>query len=196
MATDYPLADYLLVLEPPPALDQTIRAVKKHFAETYECPQAAYSKAHITLLRFTQYIQTEARLLHRMEQLIRTFAAFPITLSGFGSFPTHTIFIQVETRNDIVALVKGLRPIQSMLKLDQEHKPHYITEPHLSIARKLLPWQYEKGWLELSHTDFTGRFMAKQVLLLRKKTGDRHYETIRRFQLEGIRQLVEQTALF
>ena len=69
-------------------------------------------------------------------------------------------------------------------------------DPHLTIARKLLPWQYEKGWLEYSNNQFTGKFMADHVLLMRKQVGAKKYEIVKRFKLLGQKQTIEQSSLF
>jgi hypothetical protein len=58
------------------------------------------------------------------------------------------------------------------MKLDKEHKPYFVEEPNLLIARNLLPWQYEKAWLEYSNKHFTGRFIADGMLLLRRRHND------------------------
>ncbi len=57
---------------------------------------------------------------------------------------------------------------QRLMKLNDENKPHFILEPYITIARKLQPWQYEKGWLEYSNRNFTGRFIADGMLLLKR----------------------------
>lgn len=190
------LSEYLLVLEPNEALQQKVLQLKQHFAATYDCPTAVYIKPYITLLSCLQYTMAESRWLPRLERIIASTDPFMVELSDFGSFPTHTIFIQVKTKNPIIDLVKSLRPLQSMIKTDKDHKPHFIMDPHLTIARKLLPWQYEKGWLEYSNSQFTGKFMADHVLLMRKQMDTKKYEVIKRFKLLGQKQTIEQSSLF
>ncbi len=81
--------------------------------------------------------------------------AFKLELKDYGSFPSHTIYINVLSKIPVQTLVKDIRSeTQRLMKLDDDNKPHFITEPHLTIARKLLPWQYEKGWLEYSNRQF------------------------------------------
>ncbi len=189
-------SEYLLVLAPHEALQQQVLQLKKHFADKYDCPTAVYSKPHITLLNCLQYTMAETRWIPRLERIIASADPFMVELSDFGSFPTHTIFIQVKTKNPIIELVKSLRPLQPMIKIDKEHKPHFIMDPHMTIARKLLPWQYEKGWLEYSNSQFTGRFMADHVLLMRKQMDAKKYEVIKRFKLLGQKQIIEQSSLF
>jgi len=194
---DCPVSDYLLVLEPHEALRATIMALKQSFAERYEYPSAVHSKPHITLLRFMQFNMLESRIVQRLDTLIKENPSFVVELENFGSFPTHTIYIEVKTKTQITELVRSLRPVQRLLKFDAEHKPHFITEPHLTVARKLLPWQYEKGWLEFSNSHFSGRFMAQHVLLLRKEAGTKKYELVKRFELLNVKRVEpKQASLF
>lgn len=69
-------------------------------------------------------------------------------------------------------------------------------EPHLTIARKLQPWQYEKGWLEFSHKYFTGRFIADAMLLLKRPVGEMKYEIVKRFEFQNLPVSTKQGDLF
>jgi 2'-5' RNA ligase len=194
--SSYAIAEYLLVIEPHEALRSEIMSVKKHFSETYDCPSAVTGKPNITLVRFQQYEMIEQRIVHRLQLIATAHASFVVELHDFGSFPTHSIYINVTTKTQITELVKALRPIQQLLKIDKDRKAHFITEPFINVARKLLPWQYEKGWLELSHTHFSGRFVADHFLLLKKKEGERKYEVIRKFKMINVQVSSQQGELF
>ena len=194
--SSYATAQYLLVIEPHEALCNEISQVKKHFAETYDCAAAAIGKPNITLVRFEQYEMMEQRILRRLQSLTAEQNSFVVELHDFGSLPTHSIYINVTTQTQIIELVKSFRPIQHLLKIDKERKPHFITDPHITIARKLLPWQYEKGWLELSHTHFSGRFVVDHLLLLRKREGETRYSLMRKFGLMNEKIMSVQTELF
>ena len=93
-------------------------------------------------------------------------------------------------------IVKELKASQKLMKLDDENKPHFLTEPNIGIARKLLPWQYEKGWLEYSHRHFTGRFIADAMLLLKRPAGELKYEIVKRFDFENLPVGTKQGDLF
>lgn len=189
--------DYLLIIQPSDDVKAKVNALKRAFAEAYECPQALHSKPHITLLRFMQYGMNERNIIHKMQVYINRHSSFLVSLSNFGSFPTHTIYINVETKNKIVDVVKSLKPVQSFLKYDKEHKPHFITTPHLTLARKLQPWQYEKGWLEYSNTHFTASFMVNNILLLKRNIEQKHYTLAATFELMGKKEMIgKQVSLF
>ncbi|GAC1528173.1 MAG: hypothetical protein NVS3B15_05720 [Sediminibacterium sp.] len=196
LSEQYTIGEYLLVLEPHEALRNSIMDLKKQFAEGYDCPSAAFGQPHITLVKFQQYEILEARIVHRLKMITRARHSFIVELNDFGSFPAHTIYINVSTKVQIGELVKEIRQMQRLMKMNKEYKPHFMMEPHLSIARKLLPWQYEKGWLAYTNSHFNGRFQAGHVLLLRKRMGEMRYQQVQRFELMNVKSGVRQAVLF
>ena len=126
--------------------------------------------------------------------------AFPpikIELKDFGSFPSHTIFINVASKVGITELVRKIREdSQRLMKLDSENKPHFITDGHITIARKLKPWQYEQGWQEYSNRHFTGRFIANKMILLRKREEDYKFTAIQHFEFQNLPIETKQGQLF
>jgi 2'-5' RNA ligase len=191
------LNEYSLVIQPNDDTSEKINAIKKSFAKNYECPQAFHSKPHITLLKFTQCGINEQNIVGKIKQIVQQNPPIQIKINGFGSLPTHTIYANVETKNSFVEMGKSLKPIQSFLKLDKENKPHFITEPYIIIARKLLPWQFEKAWLEYSNTHFTKGFIVNDVVLLKRPTTDKGFSVAARFELLNKQRIVvEQASLF
>ena len=82
------------------------------------------------------------------------------------------------------------------MKMDKESKPHFLDEPHFAIARKLVPWQYERAWLEYSQRHFTGRFIADAMLLLKRREGDKAYQIAQRFEFMNLPVTTKQGELF
>ena len=78
----------------------------------------------------------------------------------------------------------------------KEQKPHFMENAHLSVARQLLPWHFEKGWLEYSHKHFTGKFIANDMLLLRRPEGAKGYQAIRKFEFMNMPVVTTQGQLF
>jgi 2'-5' RNA ligase len=164
--------EYLLILNPHEELRSRIRQAKKEFCDAYQAPTALGGQPHVTLVRFTQLALMEERIVQRLRGIAMGYCPFKVELKDFGSFPSHSIFINVTSKLPIRMLVNEIKDIQRLMKLDKEHKPHFIDEPYIPIARKLLPWQYEKGWLEYSNKSFTGRFIADAMLLLKRREGE------------------------
>ena len=182
----YKINEYLLVLNPNEELESKISIVKKQFSESYKTNHALGGRPQITLARFTQLEMMEERITQRLKAIAMGSYPIKMELRDYGSFPSHTIFINVTTKLPVRDLVKRVKEIQRLMKLDNDHKPHFIDEPHIIIARKLLPWQYEKGWLEYSNKHFTGRFIADAMLLVKRKVGDKVYQVVQRFEFQNL----------
>lgn len=193
----YKVNEYLLVLSPHEELWNKIMKVKEEFAEEYQSDHARWGKPYITLVNFVQYEMMEERLINRLKVVGMGYPPFKVELKDFGSFPSHTIYINVTSKVPVQGLVKEVRSeAQRLMKLNDENKPHFILEPHLTVARKLKPWQYEKGWLEYSNKNFTGRFIADAMILLRRPVGEMKYKTVRRFDFQNLPVATKQGELF
>jgi 2'-5' RNA ligase len=191
----YCMCEYRLVLYPHEELRNKIMNTKKQFASKFEAPAAERGAPHIMLATFSQLQMMEDRVLNRLKMIAMAMPAFKVELKDFGSFPSHTIYINVASQVAIQMLVKSLKPAQSLMKT-KDHKPYFIDNPHITVARKLLPWQYEKGWLEYSHKQFTGRFIASNMLLLRRAEGLTSYQPFQKFEFMNMPVVTTQGALF
>ncbi len=192
----YRVNEYQLILDPHEELRNRISQVKKDFHEKYESEFVLGGRPRLTLVRFTQIEMMEERILNRLKNIAMGFHPIKVELKDFASFPSHTIYINVTTKEPIRALVRQVRETQRLLKLDNDHKPHFIDEPHFTVARKLLPWQYEKGWLEYSNRHFTGRFIAQDMLLLKRREGMNGWQILQRFEFMNLPVATTQGALF
>jgi 2'-5' RNA ligase len=193
----YRLSEYLLVLSPNEDLRNRIMAVKRDFSEKYDAPVALWSKPHITLAKFVTWDMMEERIVNKFHHIAMGFYPFKIELKDFGSYPSHTIFINVTTKIPVQELSKQLRVAQRMMKAHPDYDPHFLTDPHLTIARKLKPWQYEKGWLEYSNRHFSAKMIADSMLLLKRPGGEKNaYQVVRRFEFMNMPVTTRQGELF
>lgn len=191
----YRINEYLLVLNPHEELRSRVMQVRKEFSEKFKSAFIA-SRPHVALARFTQLEMMEERILNRLKMVSMGFRPFKVELRDFGSFPSHTITINVTTKIPVQNLVREIREGQRLMKLDNDNKPHFIDDPYIVVARKLLPWQYEKGWLEYSQRHFTGRFIADSMLLLKRRMGDRAYQIVQRLEFMNLPVTTKQGELF
>jgi len=191
-----PVIEYQLVLNPHEELRNRILQVKKDFYDAYQAQTAQWGRPQVTIARFTQLALMEERIVHRLKTIAMGFCPFKVELKDFGSFPSHTIFINVISKLPVRELSKEVREVQALMKLDKDHKPHFIDEPYFTIASKLLPWQYEKGWLEYSQKHFTGRFIADSMLLLKRREGDRAWQIAERLEFQNLPVTTRQGELF
>jgi 2'-5' RNA ligase len=194
----YRIYEYLLVLSPHKELWDKIMEVKMRFAEDYQSDHARWGKPHVTLANFVQYEMMQERLVNRLKIVAMGCTPFKVEVRDFGSFPTHTIFINVVSKIPIQTLVKCIRhESQRLMTLNKDNKPYFgLEDPHLTIARKLIHWQYEKGWLEYSNKNFTGRFIADSMVLLRRPVGEMKYQVVRKFEFQNMPVMTKQGDLF
>jgi 2'-5' RNA ligase len=192
----YSYNEYLLILNPHEELRNKIIGVKKDFYEKYKAENALWGKPHLTIANFVQFEMMEERLVTRLKTIAMGYIPFKVELKDFGSFPSHTIFINVDSKLQVKTLSKELKYAQKLMTLNKENKPHFIDDPHITIARRLLPWQYEQGWLDYSHRHFTGRFIADGMLLLKRRVGTKAYQIVQRFEFMNLPVTTKQGELF
>ena len=139
----------------------------------------------------------EARIVNRLKVVGMGQYPFKVELRDYGSFPSHSIYINVATKIPVQHLIKQVRSEgQRLMKLNDDNKPHFIMEPHVTVARKLQPWQYEKAWLDYSNRQFTGRFIADSMLLLKRAQSEKAYQIVQRFTFQNLPVATIQGELF
>jgi 2'-5' RNA ligase len=191
----YTLNEYKLVIPLPEALEQKILGIRKDFGEQYQYRPDLH-RPHLTLVMFSQLSMMEERIVQKLRYLSMGEAPFLMEMRDYGSFPAHTIFINVTTKDAVKRLMRSVKEIQRLLRTDMDHKAHFLQDPVISIARKLKPWQYEKGWLEYSHRRFTGRCVADSMLLLKRPEGTIPWQIVQRFEFQNLPVQSKQQALF
>ena len=196
----YRLCEFLLVLNPHEELRNRIQAIKKEFHEKYKGSSASKSlvggKPQLALVKFQTLEMMEERITNRLKTIAMGYHPFKVELKDFGSLPSHTIYINVISKLPIQNLVKQIKEAQRLMKLDNDHKPHFIEEPQFTIARKLVPWQYEQAWLEYSNKHFTGRFIADGMLLLKRREGQMGWQIAQRLEFMNLPVTTKQATLF
>ena len=193
----YGVFEYMLVVYPHADLGNRVMQVKKEFKEAYQVESGTGGKPNMGLVNFLQYEMMEERIINRLRTVAMGYPPFKVELKDFGSFPSHTIYIAITSKVPVQGLVKQIRSeAQRLMKLNDDNKPHFIMEPHLTIARKLKPWQYEKGWLEYSHKHFAGRFIADSMVLLKRPVGEMKYQVVERFTFQNLPIATRQGQLF
>ena len=193
----YRVYEYSIVLDPHTALKQKIADVRKEFNAEYKPVNQLGSKANVGLVNFFNYEMMEERIINRLKTIALAYPPFKVELKEFGSFPSHTIFINITSKVPIQKLVREIRSqCQRLMTINDETKPHFIMEPYIAIGRKLKPWQYEKGWLEYSRKHFTGMFIASNMLLLKRPDKTTPWQVAERFEFKNMPVTTKQGELF
>lgn len=191
------LNDYKIILVPHEDLLKKIMELRKSFAEQFKLEQPFASLPEIALVTFKQIASAENRLINRLKVVAMGRPAVKIEIKDFGSYPSHTVFLNVTSKVPLQQLSKMIRQeAQRLMKISPEHKPHFLNDYYFTIAKRLQPWQYEQAWLEYSQKHFTGRFIAAKMFLVKKKHGEFRYKPIAAFDFENLPVETRQGELF
>ncbi len=193
----YRIFEYLLVLNPHQELSNKIANIRKDFNEEFRINGVPGTRANLALVKFEQLEMMEQRIVNKLHTISMGYPPFKVELKDFGSFPSHTIYLNVTSKLPIQNLVKLIRTeANRLMKFDPEKTPHFMLEPHFTIGMKLKPWQYEKAWLAYSHKHFTSRFIADEMVLLKRLVGERNWVVSNRFKFENLPVTTKQGELF
>jgi 2'-5' RNA ligase len=195
--TDNNLNDYKITLVPHVDLAEKIAAARTAFNEKFKPEFPIRSHAELTLVTWKQSVFSEKRILSKLKVLALGFPPFKVEIRDFGSAPSHSIYLNVTSKVPLELLSKKIRQeTQGLMKVDGDIKPHFLNEFHITLARKLKPWQYEEGWLEYSHKHFTAKFIADRILVSKKAHGEKYYKPIDSFNFENLPIETTQGELF
>ena len=193
----YQVNRYKIIIIPDEEVAGKIINIQKDFINKYKVEYKSVYRPQIILVSFKQVQVHEEKIINRLRMVGMGFRPLKIELKDFGSFPSHTIFINVVTKNSIDELMKKIKEqAQRLLKMDSVNRPNFMSQPHLTIVRKLKPWQYEQGWLELSHHHFSENFIATKMMLLRKKSDEKKFTAIETFEFQNLPMETKQGELF
>lgn len=186
---------YMLVINVSEDVKEKILNVKKEFAEKFKADYYKYATPQIYVSTFLQYEMEEKKIINRITQIAKQIQPMQIVFEGYQSHPSHSIFINVKTKTEIRELSTALKNMRDAITINKWNKPWFVDEPEIAIAKKLLPYQYEKGWLEMQHQHFSGSFIAYEMVLL-KKVNDKNFKAVYSFMFEGKKTIPTQAALF
>ena len=191
----YRVAEYTIILNPHEDLRERIMHLKKDFGEHHQANGAIGGKPYITLAKFTVWEMMEEKIMSSLKITAMAMPALKIHLKDFGSLPSHTIYIDVQSKQAIQSIVRELQTSRRLMKTPG-YEPFFNNDPFIPIARKLSSEQYDKAWLEYSHRHFTSAFIADAMLVLKRREGDRGYQIIQRFEFMNLPIAIRQGQLF
>jgi hypothetical protein len=191
----YRQIEYTIILNPPEALREKIMKVRNDIYSKYNPVIQLNSKPNIRLARFFSFEMMEEKLVSNLKMIAMGMPPFKALLKDYGSFPMHTLFINVSSKIPLQMLMKDVRTVRRLIKSSGQ-EPYFTNEFYIPIAVKLTPEQYEKAWQEYSHRQFTGSFVADSMLLLKRKVGEKNHEIAERFEFMNLPVSVKQGELF
>jgi hypothetical protein len=192
----YQVYEYQLVLVIPEALKEKLRKVKMQFFEQFNLPAVSSMAILLPLVKFKQRQILEQKVRHSMNQLLMGWRPFTVNLKDYAGQPSHSIYIPVTSKNKLQDCVRSLKGMQQILRLDKEQSAYFPAEHQVILASRLKPGVYEKAWQQFAQRQFTGQFQADAALLLKRRSGDIHWQIAQRFEFRNLPVGTVQTSLF
>ncbi|GGE42449.1 2'-5' RNA ligase [Pedobacter psychrotolerans] len=127
---------FLVCLVPPVSIVEDIDAIRNYISEEFNVYESLKRPAHITL-----YNPVKITTLEMEERFFNTLAfatyqdSFMQVLSHFGSFPSHTFYLNVVQNPGIMNLQAQIKTALKPLKLLPQ-TDHFKYTPHLTLAFK------------------------------------------------------------
>ncbi|CAN5271670.1 hypothetical protein BH09BAC2_BH09BAC2_01750 [soil metagenome] len=190
------LNEYLIIIDPHEELRNRILQVKKQFADDYRQKYFS-SKPHLTLVKFVAPAINEEKICHALHVVAMGLPPVKIDLKNYKSIPSHTIYINTESKLTIKSIVRELSAVKKLMRSPDDQKPHFKEDPFIAVAQRIESEVYDKAWLEYSNKHFTGHFIADKLLLLKRKESDKGpWQIAGVFQFQNLPVSVKQGDLF
>lgn len=162
--------EYLLVVHPAADVYAEIALEKENFYNTYNEKVAIKTKPHITVANFLAKEVMEETIIRYVHRILSTQKSFTVMLNNYSGFPPHTVYARVQDHGPFKQLAASLKVVDQYIKNNGCPPAHFITHPHLSIARRLKQNVYEKAMFEYSQKTFHASFLVDELVLLKRQT--------------------------
>jgi 2'-5' RNA ligase len=177
------LYEYLVVLDIEEEVRNGVTAIKNEFYDRHKVPSALTGRPNITLARFESSEMLEPKIMNRMYGISSRIKPFSVELENFGSYPMHSIFINIINQGPINELVLKLKEARSLMKRSGKD-PHFVEEPLVPVAIRLWKEKFKEVISEYSVKKFSGKFPADSMLLLKRGMQENKYKIAKKFQFE------------
>ncbi len=161
--------EYLLVARPDEAVYAQVMEEKKFFSAQFKLMAAVKTQPHITVANFMALEPMEETIIRWMHRIISSKKSFRVTLDQYGAFRPHTIYLRVQDHQPFQQLAKELKVVDQYIRGYGCPEMHLITNPHLTIARRLEQTTYSEAVKVYAEKTFHASFDVKELILLRRR---------------------------
>lgn len=177
---------YLLIASPDQAVNDQVMAEKQFFSSRFRAPIAAKTKPHITVASYMSIEGLEDTMIRCIHRITSMQKSFEVVLDRFGSFGTHTIFLDIQDKQPFSVLVQELKAVDQLLQQFGCPRMKFVNSnsAHLTIARKLQADIYAAAMQEYTGKKFTASFEVKELVLLKRAHEYDTCKTVNVFRLQ------------
>ncbi len=195
-STTLPVYDYQLVIRPPEHVRKRLDHTRQRITDQM-LPLGNWQpgKNHIPIASFSQYAKNEEKLTELLFNLIRSLPPFLFQVQHYGAVLHHTLYFNMLPAMVFNQLIHLLNQEKlSMKVINQE--PRIATFPKINVAYKLTASEFEHAWHGLKSKKIHIRFVAENVLLLRKRPHEKKWQIITALPFENMPVSLNQGQLF
>lgn len=176
---------YFMALIPPEDLKNAITRLKEEMSSRFDSKHALRLPPHITLqIPFNVDEKNESKFIKTLEEFTKNQEPFRVVLSGFGSFNSKVIYIDVLHPQPIIELHNQLLEITENLIEKKPEGEKKEMNPHMTIAyRDLSKEKFDEAWAEFSQRSFEAVFVAKSLYLL--KHNGKTWDILKEFEMKN-----------
>ena len=189
------LYEYLVVLDIEEELRNRITNIKKEFYEHHKVLSSLTGRPNVTLARFESTEMLEQKIMNRLQVISSCIKPFSVELQNFGSYPMHSIFINIINQGPVNELVLKLKGARTLMKRSGKD-PHFVEEPLVPVAIRLWKEKYKEVIAEYSNKKFYGNCLADSMLLLKRGIQENKYKIAGKFHFECLPVKNAQGVLF
>jgi 2'-5' RNA ligase len=161
--------EYLLVAQPDAEAYAKLMDEKEFFSAYFNTPVAVKTRPHITVASFMAFEAMEETLIRWMSRVISAKQSFRVTLDQYGAFRPHTIYLHVKDHQPFLQLARELKVVDQYIQGYGCPKMHLVSNPHLTIARRLNADTYSEAVKIYADKSFETSFRVKELVLLRRR---------------------------
>lgn len=174
---------YYLVLKPTEQVVEKINEVRLAVHDNYKTEIFPLSFPYLRLITFNGLKENEILIISALKKITGHLSTLRMILKNFGTFPTHTIYINAASRLCLKEIISRIKKEGNLNPLAIE-PPHYLDDFYIPIAIKLKPWQFEKLSLEHSQSNFSASCIIKEIHLLKREQAVGKIKSIAIFPLQ------------
>jgi len=183
------LTEYIILVNPDENVYEKVMCEKENFHDKFAADIAIKTLPHITLANILAKAQIENLLCDCLESICKLQHSFTVALKNFGGFRPHTIYINILRSGPFNQLINNMRVLDRILGQNGCPPLHLATKLHMTIARNLEEWIYNKAIIEYIERSFSEIFTLIKLTLLKRNSRYKKWEKVGDFFLPTERTL-------
>jgi 2'-5' RNA ligase len=177
--------EYLLIISPDEKVNHELLALKERFKVKYHCTHSSILKPHLTLVSFLQTDLSDKQIKDGLRYVSKSYRPFTLHLNKIDGFETHSIYVSLTNKNQVVEILNELRVrFRKLYQFDSKYQPSFAANPHITIARNMSDIQYYTAMKDWENTVIDQSFEVAFMSLLKRAIGSR-YQEVEKFHFTG-----------